>query len=55
MRRAVWLAPALCMAFAVGAFGGELKSGPEVGKNIPGPFHPLNINGSKAGEKACLV
>lgn len=32
-----------------------LKSGPEVGKNIPGPFHPLNLTGAKADEKNCLV
>ena len=32
-----------------------LKSGPPEGKNIPGPFHPLNVNGSKAGQKNCLV
>jgi hypothetical protein len=32
-----------------------LKSGPQVGKAIPGPFHPLNCTGSKAGEKFCLV
>src|SRR3954470_10243825 len=31
------------------------KSGPQVGDRIPGPFHPLNINGTKAGEKNCLV
>jgi hypothetical protein len=31
-----------------------VKSGPQVGDNVPGPFHPLNINGSKAGEKNCL-
>jgi hypothetical protein len=33
----------------------ELKSGPQAGKHIPGPFHPLNINGSAAGEKSCQV
>ncbi|MEZ6139365.1 MAG: hypothetical protein R3B84_02230 [Zavarzinella sp.] len=32
----------------------ELKSGPQVGEKVPGPFHPLNINGEDAGEKACL-
>ena len=35
--------------------GDALKSGPPVGKNIPGPFHPLNITGAQAGEKHCLV
>jgi hypothetical protein len=32
-----------------------LKSGPQVGKMIPGPFHPLNVTGHKAGKKNCLV
>ena len=53
--------------FAVGAFavavlavssvvaGDALKSGPQEGKNIPGPFHPTNITGSQAGKKFCLV
>ena len=53
--------------FALGAFtlvalaiGGvvaqdALKSGPETGKGIPGPFHPLNVNGASAGKKNCLV
>src|SRR5258708_19246701 len=31
-----------------------IKSGPQVGEKVPGPFHPLNINGEKAGEKNCL-
>jgi hypothetical protein len=31
-----------------------LKSGPQVGDKVPGPFEPLNINGSKAGQKNCL-
>ena len=43
------------MASACAVAGDALKSGPQVGKNIPGPFHPLNVTGSKAGEKNCLV
>ena len=35
--------------------GDALKSGPAVGKTIPGPFHPLNVTGAQAGEKHCLV
>jgi hypothetical protein len=35
--------------------GGTLKSGPPVGAEIPGAFHPLNVTGSHAGEKHCLV
>jgi hypothetical protein len=33
----------------------SLKSGPQVGEMIPGPFHFLNINGTFAGDPHCLV
>jgi hypothetical protein len=33
---------------------GELKSGPQVGATVPGPFHPLNVTGKSAGQKNCL-
>jgi hypothetical protein len=32
----------------------DFKSGPQAGEKVPGPFHPLNINGESAGKKACL-
>jgi hypothetical protein len=39
-----------------GAFAEDaLKSGPQTGSNIPGPFHPLNVTGRAAGKKNCLV
>jgi hypothetical protein len=31
-----------------------LQSGPQVGKQVPGPFHPVNVTGKFAGEKHCL-
>lgn len=31
-----------------------VKSGPQVGQKVPGPFHPLNVNGEFANEKHCL-
>ena len=31
-----------------------IKSGPQVGEKVPGPFHPLNINGDAAGKTNCL-
>ena len=34
--------------------GGALKSGPAVGAEVPGPFHPLNVTGASAGKKSCL-
>ena len=41
--------------FACSAFAAEpIKSGPQVGEKVPGPFHPLNINGEMAGQKNCL-
>jgi sulfur carrier protein ThiS len=33
----------------------ELKSGPQPGELIPGPFHYLNVNGAHAGNPHCLV
>jgi hypothetical protein len=31
-----------------------IKSGPQVGEKLAGPFHPLNINGDAAGKTHCL-
>ena len=33
---------------------GTVKSGPAVGAEVPGPFHPLNVTGESAGKKSCL-
>jgi hypothetical protein len=33
----------------------SLKSGPQVGQSIPGPFNPLNVTGSAAGRKVCQI
>jgi hypothetical protein len=33
---------------------GTVKSGPQVGKEVPGPFHPMNVTGEQAGKKNCL-
>jgi hypothetical protein len=47
---------AMAVLAVAGAVAGEsLKSGPAVGKNLPGAFHPLNVTGSEAGNKHCLV
>jgi hypothetical protein len=32
-----------------------LKSGPQPGQRVPGPFNPLNVTGDNAGEKTCQV
>lgn len=31
-----------------------LRSGPQAGDDIPGPFQPLNVTGEQAGKKHCL-
>ncbi len=36
------------------ATAAELKSGPQPGEKVPGPFAPLNVNGDSAGKKHCL-
>lgn len=52
-------APALVLALMVGVVTAsdraeKLVSGPQVDQKVPGPFHPLNVTGEKAGEKFCL-
>ena len=49
------LAPVAVAALLAGvAPAADIKSGPQVGEDVPGPFHPLNVNGEDAGKKACL-
>lgn len=43
------------LLLAASAGAAEIKSGLQPGEKLPGPFHPLNINGSRAGQKNCLV
>jgi hypothetical protein len=43
---------AVVLALPVSA--GELKSGPQTGEKVPGPFHPVNVTGAHKGEKFCL-
>lgn len=47
----------MCAALmVVGVSAGQaLKSGPQVGQSLPGPFHPLNCTGAEEGNKHCLV
>ena len=49
---------AACVAGAVlasSALADGLKSGPQTGDKLPGPFHPLNVTGPFEGKKTCLV
>ena len=43
------------MAMSMALADDALKSGPQPDKSIPGPFHPMNVTGSQAGKKHCLV
>jgi hypothetical protein len=47
---------ALASALVIGGINADeaVKSGPQVGEKVPGPFHPLNINGDAAGKAHCL-
>lgn len=47
------LAAALLIGYATA--GDSLKSGPQVGKPIPGPFDVLNCNGPSAGKSNCQI
>ena len=47
-------AAAVVVTLGGAVFAADLKSGPQAGDKVPGPFHPLNINGESAGKKACL-
>ena len=50
------LTAGLCVALltSFGSADEALKSGPQVGEQVPGPFHPLNVTGAMAGKKNCL-
>lgn len=48
------VAVALLAGTAVAEKADKLVSGPQAGEKVPGPFHPLNVTGDKAGEKFCL-
>lgn len=57
MKHRFTMGSSLAMVLLVGGAiaADDLKSGPQVGENIPGAFNPLNCNGSDAGQKRCLV
>lgn len=55
MNRLSVMAGVAGLVLAALANGAEIKSGLQPGDKIPGPFHPLNVNGSRAGQKNCLI
>jgi hypothetical protein len=56
MKRKMVLSLVVCLAGSVlPAMATEpIKSGPQVGEKLGGPFQPLNVNGAYAGKKHCL-
>jgi len=53
------VAPALALVLFAGVAVAEkekaaVTSGPQVGEDLAGPFHPLNVTGKAAGKKFCL-
>jgi hypothetical protein len=57
MRYVIPLGASLALAVAVcpAVADDSLKSGPQKGGFIGGPFNPLNVTGANAGEKVCQV
>jgi hypothetical protein len=57
MKHRIFLGACAVVVLAVAGVtaGDALKSGPAVGKTIPGPFDVLNVTGPAAGEKNCQV
>lgn len=57
MNRRRLLGVSLAVAVLVGTCAAEdaVKSGPQPGDAIPGPFNVLNINGTRAGQSNCQI
>jgi hypothetical protein len=55
-KTAMFVAALAAVAVAVTASRAvdPLKSGPQTGEELAGPFHPLNVTGAAAGKKHCL-
>jgi hypothetical protein len=45
---------AAVVLLACGARAEPVKSGPQVGEKVPGPFKPYNVTGPSAGQYSCL-
>jgi hypothetical protein len=51
--RSVRMALVVAMLANGVALAGSVKSGPQAGEKVPGPFAPLNVTGPDAGRKSC--
>jgi hypothetical protein len=54
MKFRLFAAAVVAAMLSVPAFADDLKSGPQAGEKVPGPFHPVNVTGEHKGEKFCL-
>ena len=54
MKFRLFAAALTAAALTLPAVAGDVKSGPQAGEKVPGPFHPINVNGDHKGEKFCL-
>jgi hypothetical protein len=54
MKFRLFAAAVAAAALTLPAFAEHVKSGPQAGEKVPGPFHPINVNGEHKGEKFCL-
>lgn len=54
MKVRMLVAAVAAIVLSLPLFAEELKSGPQAGEKVPGPFHPLNVTGEHKGEKFCL-
>ena len=54
MKFRLFAAAVAAAALTLPAWAGDVKSGPQAGEKVPGPFHPINVNGEHKGEKFCL-
>lgn len=57
MRHRLATGAAMAVVLALGSTmaADAVKSGPQVGDSIPGPFNVLNVTGPQAGKSNCQV
>ena len=54
MKFRLFAAAVTAAALALPVYAEHVKSGPQTGEKVPGPFHPVNVTGEHKGEKFCL-
>jgi hypothetical protein len=54
MHRFLLSASIVFLSLSLAVAGDPVKSGPQAGEELPGPFEPFHVTGENAGEKACV-